>query len=70
MISACINHPGFKYRMDELKDLGIVAFMDSVQRLQIYENSTALLKGQMSGFVDTQHINADEMNFMRDLYGA
>jgi hypothetical protein len=41
--------------------------MDSVQRLQIYENSTALLKGSMSGFVDTSKIDKDEFNFMREI---
>jgi len=41
--------------------------MDSVQRLQVYETSTALLKGSYSGFIDTSKINKDEFNFMRDL---
>lgn len=68
MISACLNHPGFKYKRDELKNLGIVEFMDSVQRLQIYENSSALLQGSMSGFCDTSKIPHDDFNFMRDMY--
>ncbi len=68
MISACLNHPGFKYKRDELKQLGIVEFMDSVQRLQVYENSSALLAGSMSGFCDTSKIPSDEFNFMRDMY--
>ena len=33
MISFCLNHPGFKYKKSELKDLGVVEFYDSVQRL-------------------------------------
>ena len=41
--------------------------MDSVQRLQVYESSTALLKGAYSGFVDTSKINKDDFNFMREL---
>jgi len=44
----------------------MVQFMDSVYRLQIYENTVALLRGSMSGFVDTSKINKDEFNFMRD----
>lgn len=67
LVSSCINHPGFKYNLQELKDVNFVQFMDSVQRLQIYENSTALLKGSMSGFVDTSKISKDEFNFMRDI---
>lgn len=67
LVSACINHPGFKYNLQELKDVNFVQFMDSVQRLQIYENSTALLKGSMGGFIDTSKINKDEFNFMREI---
>ena len=67
LISSCINHPGFKYNLQQLKDVNMVQFMDSVQRLQIYENSTALLKGSMSGFVDTSKIDKDEFNFMREI---
>lgn len=33
LVSACTNHPGFKYKVSELKELGIFEFMDSVQRL-------------------------------------
>ena len=67
LISSCLNHPGFKYKKNELKKVGIVEFMDSVQRLQIYESSTALLKGIYSGFIDASKINKDDLNFMRDL---
>ena len=67
LISACVNHPGFKYKKKELIDVGIVEFMDSVQRLQVYESTNALLKGVYSGFLDTKKINNDELNFMRDL---
>ena len=67
LVSSCINHPGFKYNLQELRDVNFVQFMDSVQRLQIYENSTALLRGSMGGFVDTSKIDKDEFNFMRDI---
>lgn len=67
LISACVNHPGFKYKIDELRELGVFAFMDSVQRLQIYESSTALLKGMYSGFIDTKGIDPSQFNFMRKL---
>lgn len=68
LISSCINHPGFKYKKEELRDVGIVEFMDSVQRIQVYESSTALLKGIYGGFVDGSKIsNKEELNFMRDI---
>ena len=66
MISFCLNHPGFKYNKNELKDLGIVEFYDSVQRLLIYESTSSLMKGIYSGFVDTSSIDKKEFDFMRE----
>lgn len=67
MISFCLNHPGFKYKKNELKDLGIVEFNDSVQRLLVYESTSSLMKGMYSGFVDTSKIDKKEFDFMRKL---
>lgn len=67
LISAMVNHPGFKYKTNELKEIGIVQFMDSVKRLQTYENATALLKGSYSGFVDTSKIDKEHFNWLKDL---
>ena len=69
LISSMVNHPGFKYKTSELKDIGIVQFMDSVKRLQTYETSTALIKGIYSGFID---ISKDknlqkQINWLKDL---
>lgn len=66
-ISAFLCHPGTKYKKHELKEVGICEFFDSLQRLQIYESSTALMKGMYSGFVDSKHIKAEDYNFMRDI---
>lgn len=66
-ISACINHPGFKHKLSELREVGVCEFYDSVKRLQVYENTTALLRGSMSGFVDTKKIPQESMNFMREI---
>ena len=68
LISSCLNHPGFKYKLNELEDVGICYFMDSVQRLQVYESSTAVMKGMYSGFVDGSKIKPDNYNWMRSLY--
>ena len=67
LMSACINHPGFKYKSQELKDIGIYEFKDSVQRLQVYESTRALLSGSYSGFCDTSNVPKDQFNFMREL---
>lgn len=67
LVSACVNHPGFKHSLAELRDVGIFEFMDSVSRLQVYENTRALLAGSMGGFVDTSKIDKNNFNFMRDI---
>lgn len=72
LISSCVNHPGFKYKKNELREVGYVEFMDSVKRLGIYEQSTAFLKGMYSGMMDTSKMSSeqlnDNVNWMRDLY--
>ena len=70
LISACINHPGFKHSLKDLPDVGMFEFMDAVNRLQVYENTRALLSGSMSGFADTSKIPQENFNFMRDIYVA
>ena len=65
VISAMINHPGFKYRLDELRQVKIYQFYDAVKRVQIYEQTRALLSGSYSGFCDTSKIDKELFNFMR-----
>ena len=67
LISACVNHPGFKYKLKEVLDMGVYEFYDSVARLNIYESTTAVLKGMYSGFVDAKAFKPDDFNFMREL---
>ena len=70
LVSACINHPGFKHGLNDLEGVGMFEFMDSVNRLQVYENTRALLAGSMSGFCDTSKIPQESFNFMRDVYNT
>ena len=67
IISSCVNHPGFKYKLRELKDVTVFEFYDAVSRLQIYEQSTALMKGMYSGFIDGSKIKPEDYNFMREI---
>lgn len=67
LISSCINHAGFKYKKNELREVGIVEFMDSVRRLQVYESTTALMRGAYGGFMDTSKIDKEQFNFMRKI---
>ena len=66
MVSALVNHPGFKYKLSELKQVGIAEFYDSVKRLQIYEQSTALLKGMYSGMISSKDIDPEQYNWMKE----
>lgn len=67
MLSFYLNHPGCKYKKNELRDVGYFEFMYNIQRLQIYESTHALFGGMYSGFIDLSKINRKEFNFMRDV---
>ena len=67
LISFCLNHPGFKYKKNELRDVQIYEFMDCVKRLQIYEATHALYGGMYSGFCDTSKIPRSQFDFTRNL---
>lgn len=67
VISSYLNHPGTKYKSEELKDIGVYEFWDGVQRLQIYEQTTACMKGMYSGMVDSSKIPSDSYNFMKEI---
>lgn len=67
MISMCVNHPGFKYNIEQTRNLTISQFMDSAKRLQIYESTHALYIGSSSGFVDTSKIPSESFDFMRSI---
>ena len=72
MVSSLLNHPGFKYDLDGIKKLGIFAFMDSVRRLQMYEQCIAFMGGMYSGMMDTSKIGPEELNkrlnWLQDIY--
>ena len=67
MISFYLNHPGCKYKKNELREVGYFEFMYNIQRLQIYESTRALFGGMYSGMCDLSRIKAEEFNFMRDI---
>lgn len=67
MISFALNHPGFKYKKQELRNVGYVEFLDSIKRLQVYEATKALTQGSYSGFCDTSKVPKEQFNFMRSI---
>lgn len=69
LISAALNHPGFKYKKNELREVCIVEFMDSIKRLQVYEEVTSLMTGMYMGMVDLKGRDLKkDLNWIRDLY--
>ena len=66
LVSGMLNSSGFKYKKDELRNVGIVEFMDSVQRISTIVSTTALLQGMYSGMVDTSKIPKEQFNWLRD----
>ena len=67
MISFYLNHPGCKYKKNELREVGYFEFMYNIQRLQIYESTRALFGGMYSGMCDLSKVDKNEFNFMRDV---
>lgn len=67
MIAFYLNHPGCKYKKNELKEVGYFEFMYNIQRLQIYESTRALFGGMYSGMCDLSKVDPKEFNFMRDV---
>lgn len=67
LVSSCVNHPGFKYKLEDLKQVNICQFMDSVNRIQKYEQGVAAMSGIYSGFVSSKDIPKDLINFMGEL---
>lgn len=70
MISFYLNHPGCKYKKNELREVGYFEFMYNIQRLQIYESTRALINGSYCGMCDLSKVNKSEFNFMRDISHA
>lgn len=66
MISAMMRYPGFKYKSNELKELTMYEFMDTVRGSAVYISSTALLQGSYSGFCDTSKIEKEAFDWMRE----
>lgn len=67
LISTYVNHPATKHSLQELREVGVAEFFDSLARIKHYESATAMLKGIYSGFVDTKSINPSECDISKDI---
>ena len=67
LISSMVNCAEFKYGIKEIKEMPLYAFMDSVKRISVIKNATALLQGCYSGMIDTKKINKSNLDWMKPL---
>lgn len=68
LISSMLNTSGFKYKKQELKNVHLVEFFDSVKRTQAIELSKMLYIGIYSGSIDTKKTNIKkELDWLREL---
>ncbi len=67
LISAMVNSAEFKYNHNNVYDLPIYVFMDSVKRIQKIRNYNYLMQGAYSGNVDIKKISKDELNWLGEL---
>lgn len=67
IISTLVNFEGFKYNLEQVRQLKLGTFYDSVKRIPAIQSSRALLQGCYSGNIDTKKINKKDLNYMRDL---
>lgn len=67
LVSSCVNHPGFKYKLEEIENINFYFFMDAVARIQKYEQSNAALHGIYSGMISAKDLPQDLINYMSEL---
>lgn len=67
LLSTMLCYKGFKYKKSELDEVGIMEFLDAVQRSQVIESTTALMSGMYSGMIDTKKIKDSELNCFREI---
>lgn len=68
LISSMINSEGFKYNHDQVWDMKINAFMDSVKRIGKIKNAELLLQSGYSGFgVNLKEIDNKQLDWLGEL---
>lgn len=67
LISAAVNSPGYKYNIEQTKDLPYCQFIDCVKRLSIIKHADALSAGAYSGMADLSKVPKEQFNWMRAL---
>lgn len=66
-VSSLINHPSCSYKHNDIWDLGVYAFFDSVKRIDKIQDATLLLQGAYSGFASLKGVDKERLNWCGDL---
>lgn len=68
IVSTLVNIEGFKFNYNEIWDMKIYAFMDSLKRISKIRNANMLIQSGYSGFgVDLKKINKKELDWSGSL---
>lgn len=68
LVSAMINCEGFKYNHNDVWDMKINAFMDSVKRISKIKNADLLLTSGYSGFgINLKEVSSKQLDWLGEL---
>lgn len=67
LISSLINHSGFSYGHNEVWDMKVNAFFDSIKRINKIQDATLLMQGAYSGFASLKGIDRERLNWAGDI---
>ena len=67
IISALLNSPGFKYNLEQIRDLPYFTVTESLKRITAIRQADALLNGAYCGMADLSKIPKMEFDWIRDL---
>ena len=68
LISTLVNSEGFKYNHEQVWDMKINAFMDSVKRIGKIKNAQLLLQSGYSGFgINLKDIDKKQLDWLGEL---
>lgn len=68
LISGLVNHPGFKYNIEEVRHMPIYAFFDSVARIQLIDSANHLTTAYYSGNLDRDKFDVKKLDWLRDIH--
>lgn len=67
LISGMINQSGFKCGHNDIWNMKVNAFFDSVKRIGMIQDAKLLLQGAYSGFANLKNIDKERLNWARKL---